>query len=125
MKALADQVSRNHYPLKGSQKRSRLEALRKGQIELPEEVPLGLKRRGKKPKTIGLDQKLQILERVLIDGESQSDVAKDFRVSQPLVSNLITKVRKKPELMRELISKRAEKQLEDLDLADFIEGRME
>ena len=61
----------------------------------------------------------------MIDGETQTDVAKDFRVSKSLVSYIITKVRKKPELMRELISKRAEKQLGDLDLADFIEGRME
>ena len=95
-----------------------------GQLELPEEVPLGLKRRGRKPKTLGLNQKLEIVHRVLVGGESQSDLAKDFRVSQSLISNLVTKVRKKPELLRELISKRAEKQLGDLELADFIEDRM-
>ena len=92
LKNLAAQVSRNHYPLTGSKKRSRLDALRTGQLELPEEVPLGLKRRGRKPKTIGLNQKLDIVHRVLVGGESQSDLAKDYRVSQSLISNLITKV---------------------------------
>ena len=124
LEALAAQVSRQHYPLMGAKKRSRAEARRRGQSELPKEPPLGLKRRRRRAKPLDLDQKLRIVERVIIGGESQSDLAKDYRLSPAAVSNLITKVRKKPELLRELITQRSEKQLGEVALADFIEERL-
>ena len=108
----------------GAKKRSRAEARRRGQSELPEEPPLGLKRRRRRAKPLDLDQKLRIVERVIIGGESQTDLAKDYRLSPAAVSNLITKVRKKPELLRELITQRSEKQLGEVALADFIEERL-
>ena len=104
LEKLAAQVSRQHYPLGGAKKRSRAEARRQGQSELPDETPLDLKRRRRRAKPLDLDQKLRIVERVIIDGECQGDVAKDYRLSPAAVSSLITKVRKKPELLRELIS---------------------
>ena len=124
LQALATQVSREHYPLVGAKKRSRAEARRQGQSELPQETPPGLKRRRRRAKPLDLDQKLRIVERVIIDCESQADVAKDYRISAAAICILIAKVRKKPELLRELISQRSEKQLGELALAEFIEDRL-
>ena len=50
------------------------------------------------------------------------ELAREFRVSQAVVSLLVTKVRKRPEFLRELVSERTEKQLLDWRLATFIEA---
>ena len=41
-----------------------------------------------------------------------------------MVSNLVAKVRKKPELLRELLTERTEKQRQEYDLANFIQDKM-
>ena len=84
-----------------------------------------MKHKGRRVKQLNLDQKLEIVHRILVDGEAQKDLAKEFRLSQALVSILVGKVRKKPEFLAELISKRAEKELLELKLADFIDGKRE
>ena len=89
-----------------------------------EDTPLGLKRKKGRAKPLTLDQKLDIVNRAIVDGEAQMDLAKDFRVSPCVICLLVKKVRKKPGYLRELISERTEKQLLDLRLAEFIEARM-
>ena len=50
------------------------------------------------------------------------ELAREFRVSPAVVSLLVTKVRKRPEFLRELVSERTEKQLLECRLAEFIEA---
>ena len=114
---LSDRVSREHYPIKGLKKRRK-------RPMLPEETPLGLKRKRRRAKPLTLEQKLEIVHRALVDGEAQKDLARDFRVTQPVISSLVCKVRKKPSLLAELISERAKKKHLDERLNEFIETRM-
>lgn len=85
-------------------------------------MPPGLRHRRRSTKPLSLEQKLDIAYRVIVSGELQIDLAKEFRVSQTVVSLLIRKVRKKPELLRDLISEKNEKQLRDLRVVEFIES---
>ena len=78
----------------------------------------------RKEKALSLEQKLDITHRAILGCESQVDLAKEFRVSQVVISRLVTKVRKKPEHLAELVSQRTEKQLLELKLADFVEAQM-
>ena len=87
-------------------------------------TPPGLGRRRRRAGPLTLDGKLDIVPRVLVDGEAQKELAKEYRYSQAAVSALVTKVRKKPELLRELITARAKKQLQVEELAEFIELKM-
>ena len=87
-------------------------------------TPPGLGRRRRRAGPLTLDEKLEVVHRILVDGEAQKDLAKEYRYSQAAISSLVCKVRKKPELLRELISARAKKQLQVEGLADFIELKM-
>ena len=49
------------------------------------------------------------MHRVFVDGEFQKDLAREYRVTPAAISWLVCKVRKKPELLRELISEREAK----------------
>ena len=55
-------------------------------------VAPGKRRRSKKRGPLLLDEKLEILQRVLVSFESHKEVASAFRVSQAVVSSLIFKV---------------------------------
>ena len=58
---LSKLVSRQHYPLKGLKKRL-------GRPEKFEDIPLGLRRRARKMKPLNLDQKLEVVHRVIVGG---------------------------------------------------------
>ena len=94
---LSERVSRDHYPLKGSKKR------RKSSVNV-DDVAIGLRRRRRTSKRFSLKEKLEVAHLVIVDGEIQKEVAKKYRVSAKVVSALINKIRRKPELLRELIS---------------------
>ena len=51
-----------------------------------------------------MEEKLEVAHDVIVDGEAQGEVARKYRVSAGVVSTLISKIRRKPELLRELIS---------------------
>ena len=70
-------------------------------------------------------QQLDIADRVIRGCEPISDLAKEFRVSQSRISQIVSLVRKKPEVIRERISKLAEKSMEDEDLALFVETKLD
>ena len=115
---LQAQVSRLHYPLVGRKKRER-------EILHPEDVPPGLRqRRFSAGRALTIEQKLDIVHRAIVDCEAQVDLAKEYRVSQVVVSLLVCTVRKKPGHLAELIAQRAEKQQLELRLADYIEALM-
>ena len=81
-----------------------------------------MRRRRRKTRQLSLDQKLDVVHRALVGREAQMELAREFRVSQAVVSLLVTKVRKRPEFLRELVSERTEKQLLECRLAEFIEA---
>lgn len=70
-------------------------------------------------------QQLNIAERVIRGYEPISDLAKEFRVSPGRISQIVSLIRKKPEVVRERISKEAEKAREDEDLAQFVEAKLQ
>ena len=80
---LSARVSRYHYPLEGLRKRSK-------KPRVPDKVPLGLKRKKRKCHPLSLDEKLDMVHRAIVDCEAQIDLAKDFRVSQRVVSALVS-----------------------------------
>ena len=99
---LSKRVSRDHYPVQGLKERQK-------RPELQSDTPPGLRRHIKKSKPLSLDQKLELVHRAIVDGETNKDLAKDFRVSQQVVSLLVSKVRKKPSMLSELINSRADR----------------
>ena len=68
LQELSARVSRYHYPVKGYRKRKKISMV-------PEDTPLGLKRRRRKGKPLSLDDKLDIVHRAIVDGEAQLDLA--------------------------------------------------
>jgi actin-like ATPase involved in cell morphogenesis len=54
--------------------------------------------------------------------ESQTDLAKELRLSPAAISSIVQKARKKPEAIREAIASRAEKLYEENTRADYIEN---
>jgi hypothetical protein len=54
--------------------------------ELKVDTPLGTQRRLKQRAKLSLQDKLQILKRVVIDKEMEAEVAKEFRTSKARVS---------------------------------------
>ena len=89
------------------------------------ETPIGLRRRGKHTAKITTMQQLDIADRVIRGCEPISDLAKEFRVSQSRISQIVSLVRKKPEVIRERISKETEQAMEDEDLALFVETKLD
>ena len=52
-----------------------------------------------------LKEKMEIVERVVVDFESHKDVARAYRVSPSVVSMLLHKIKKNPLLLSELIDR--------------------
>ena len=61
---------------------------------LNEEVPPGLRRKRKYRPKLDRQQKLAIAHRVIVDGEKQEEVGRDFRASKQVVSEIVSKVTK-------------------------------
>lgn len=59
------------------------------------------------------------------DCEPLADLAKEFRVSVSRISAIATEARRKPEVLRERISREAEKAERDVELADFVEEKLQ
>ena len=89
------------------------------------ETPVGLRRRGKHRAKITIDDQLEIAKKAILDCEPVRDLAKEYRVSQSRISNIISQARKKPEILRERISREAEKAERNEDLVGFIEDKLQ
>jgi hypothetical protein len=100
--ALAQRVSRGNY------KHVTLEEKLAVQ-DFAAVVAPGKRRRSKKRGPLKMEEKLDIAERVLISFESHAEVARTFRVSKSTVSQLVTKVKRKPEYLSELNSRQLAK----------------
>ena len=62
---------------------------------------------------------------IQIEKERQADVAKHFRVTQQTISSLVCSVRKKPDLLSELLALRKSKQTERVEVREIIHNVME
>ena len=67
---------------------------------------------------------MDIVHRAIVSRECQKDLAKEYRVSQVVISVLVTKVRRQPTFLRELRAEAEEKEEQRLRLADFISERL-
>ena len=71
-------------------------------------VAPGLRKRSKRRKPMPVSEKVQIVHQVLVDQEMLKDVAREYRVSVPVVFQLVKKAREKPRFLEELIHQRDE-----------------
>ena len=78
--------------------------------DFEDEVAPGKRRRSKKRGPLLLDEKLDILQRVLVSFESHKEVASAYRVSKAVVASLIFKVKKKPAILAEVHCRQQAKQ---------------
>ena len=60
-------------------------------------------RRSRKKYVFDLSTKLRIMHRVIVGKESQAELAKEFRVTAKFISHLISTLKKKKELLGEMI----------------------
>ena len=70
------------------------------------------KRKKKKKPPVSLDEKVSIACKILIDFEKAADVAKEFRVSVPYVSTIVSKIKKNKKAFDELYEKHQDKQVQ-------------
>ena len=64
---------------------------------MDEEVPPGLRRKRKHEPKLHHRQQLAIAHQVIVSGEKQEDVGRDFRVSKQVVCQIVARVTKKPQ----------------------------
>ena len=69
------------------------------------EVPIGCRKRRRRRGTLTLANKVDIAHQVLVQLHMQKEVAKQYRVSQCVVSAIITKAKKSPDFLQALHEK--------------------
>ena len=52
-------------------------------------------------------EKIEMLHKVVVQLEKQCDVAKKYRISQQVISKLVSKVRKAPKVLAEIYDKQS------------------
>ena len=60
------------------------------QFDLPEDRPIGRRKRSRKRGSLNLEEKLKALNCVFIDHEFYADVAKVFRTSKQVIAHLVS-----------------------------------
>ena len=63
------------------------------------ETPVGLRRRTGKRKPLTVEEKIHIVHQVLVDYQTQTEVAREHRVSNGVVSCLVRKAQKNKNFM--------------------------
>ena len=66
-------------------------------------MPPGCRRKSRKPHHPQLADKIRIVYRVLVKHEHQKEVAKEERLSNVVISNLVSKARRNPKFLVELL----------------------
>jgi hypothetical protein len=111
--ALANKIKKGFHSIK---KRT-FEQMMK---EQPTEVPVGLRRKTKSIPRLDLSKKLDIAYKSIVKRERWADLAKEFHVSQAVISNVVTKAKKKPEIVREALGKQHELESQMIKLTQEI-----
>ena len=78
--------------------------------EYIEPVPVDHRKCRRTKSKIELNEKIQIVHQILIEHRPLRDVAKEHRVTASHISNIVSKVKKKPNLLSELKSEEELKQ---------------
>ena len=74
--------------------------------DIDNDTPEGKRKRSRKRGPLQLEEKIDIMQRILISFESHKDVAKVYRVSTGVVGQVVHKVKQNPKLMAELHPRR-------------------
>ena len=78
-------------------------------IELSQQIPAGRRRKSKTQGPLPMSAKVSMAYKVLVEGETQIAVAKDFRVGTSVVNLLVSKLRKNKCILDELNDKQTAK----------------
>ena len=78
-------------------------------IELSQQIPPGRRRKSKTQGPLPMSAKVSMAYKVLVEGETQTAVAKEYRVGTNVVSLLVCKLRKNKCLLEELNDKQTAK----------------
>ena len=77
-------------------------------------------RRRTKQRKLVLEDRIEAVSMVLIKKMLIKDVARHFRITAGPISNLMSRVKKRPSLLRELINQREVKMAEKLRVIKYI-----
>ena len=72
------------------------------------EVPEGLRRKKKTNQRLDLSERLDVAYKSIVNRESQADLAKEYQVSQAVISLVVTSAKKQPEAGRKALEKQHE-----------------
>ena len=78
--------------------------LNKDAFEFKDETPVGMRRSHNRRKHLSLNEKVEIIYKVLVQHEKIQDVAKEHRIKANHVSFLSRRASKNPTFLRELFS---------------------
>ena len=73
-------------------------------------TPIGCRRRTRKRRNLSIDEKVAIIHSIVVDLNTMTDVAKEYRVTVACISNLVSVAKKVPGFLRELRDKDYRKQ---------------
>ena len=79
-----------------------------------------LRRRSRRRGTLTTTEKIAISHKVLCLQQSQVELAKEYRVTQPCISNIIRRSRSNPKFLEELVSQRRAKEKVREDIAELV-----
>jgi len=65
-------------------------------------TPIGCRRRTRKRRNLSIDEKVAIVHSIIVDLNTMTDVAKEYRVTVACISNLVSVSKKVPGFLREL-----------------------
>jgi hypothetical protein len=99
--ALAQRIKKGYFSTK---KRTYEQMVREEESEVPE----GLQRKKKTNQRLDISERLDIAYKGIVNSESQADLAKEYRVSQAVISLVVTSAKKQPEVGREALEKQHE-----------------
>ena len=74
----------------------------------------GLRRKGGKRGPLNTNEKLDVAHQVLVERVSHTEVAQGLGVSCGVISQTMSKVRKRPELLSELLSRKYASEMKEL-----------
>ena len=84
---------------------NRMQPKKVGSRDFEEPVPSPERRQGRNRTRLTLNEKLEISQLVLVDYIKYKDVAKQYRVSVNRVCQLIHRIKRKPNMLSELVAK--------------------
>ena len=88
--------------------------------DFDQQVSIGLRRRTGKRGPMSVAEKIRVCHQVLIEHDFQTDVAKEHRISNAMVSKLVKKAVKNKHFLDELMEKQQDQQMKVDAIVDVI-----